>query len=61
MERGESREFMALVAAEKPAGAANWKGGGKTNTAVATAGRSEFEQQDIEQAIMPAMSWPQSM
>jgi hypothetical protein len=52
---------MALVAVEKPAGAANWKGGGKTNTEVATAGRSEFEQQDIAQAIMPAMSWPQSM
>lgn len=61
MERGESREFTILMAEVRPAGAANRKGGGRTNTAAATAGRSVFVQQDIEQAIMAVMSWPQSM
>jgi hypothetical protein len=61
MERAKSREFTILMAEVKPAGAANWKGCGKTNTAEATAGRSVFEQQNIEQAIMAAMSWPQSI
>ena len=56
MERGESRAFTILMAEVKPASAANWKGCGKTNTAEATVGRSVFEQQDMEQAIMTVMS-----
>jgi hypothetical protein len=50
-----------LVAQVKPAGATNLNGGGKTNTAEASAGRSVFWQQDIEHAIIADMSWPQSM
>jgi hypothetical protein len=61
MERGESREFTILMADVKPAGVASWKGGGKTKTAEATAGRSVLVQQVIEQAIMALKSWPQSM
>jgi hypothetical protein len=34
---------------------------GSTKMAEATAARSVFRQQDIEQAIMADMSWPQSM
>ena len=49
------------MAEVKPTGAANQNAGGKTNTAEATAGRSVFVQQDIEQAIMAGISWPQSM
>ncbi|HET8923348.1 MAG TPA: hypothetical protein VFN26_10180 [Candidatus Acidoferrum sp.] len=34
---------------------------GSTKMAEATAARSVFGQQDIEQAILAVMSWPQSM
>jgi hypothetical protein len=35
--------------------------GGRTKAMEVTAERSESWQQDMEQAIMPAMSWPQFM
>jgi hypothetical protein len=35
--------------------------GGRTKAMEVTTGRSESWQQDMEQAIMPAMSWPQFM
>lgn len=61
MERGESREFKILMAEVQLAGAAYCQGGGSTNTAEVTAGRSLFGQQDIAQAVTAAMSGPQSI
>jgi hypothetical protein len=42
-------------------GAATVTGGGSTKAMEAMSELSESRQQDMEQAIIPDMSWPQSM
>ena len=61
MERGKSKGWACwtgdLIAAEE----GMVMSGGRTKAMEVTAERSESWQQDMEQAIMPAMSWPQFM
>jgi hypothetical protein len=61
MERGKSKGFDNSMRFAVSATSAAATGGGITNAIEVTAERSVSWQQDMEQAIMPDMSWPQSM
>ena len=53
--------FAGSIGDLLPAGATTTTGGGSTNATALTIERSESWQQDIEHAIIPGMSCPQSM
>ena len=53
--------FVASIGDLLPAGATTTTGEGSTNAAALTIERSESWQQDIEHAIIPGMSCPQSI
>ena len=61
MERGKSSGLADSNGDWIAAGAATVTAGGSTKAMEFTSERSESWQQDIEQAIIPGMSWPQSM
>jgi hypothetical protein len=61
MERGASLDGKNSMRKWRLAGAESTTGNGKTNIAEATAGFSDWWQQDMLQAITPGRSWPQSI
>jgi hypothetical protein len=61
MERGKSRGRASWTGDFVAADEGTVMSGGRTKAMEVTAERSESWQQDKEQAIMPAMSCPQSM
>ena len=61
MDRGKSKGFANSTGESIADGAATVTTGGNTNAVAVTIERSESWQQDMEQAVMPGMSWPQSM
>lgn len=61
MERGKSSGFADSNGNWIAAGAETVTAGGSTKAMEVTTERSESWQQDMEQAIIPDMSWPQSI
>jgi len=61
MERGKSKGFANSTGDLIAAKAATVTEGGNTKAIEVTSERSESWQQDMEQAIIPDMSWAQSM
>lgn len=61
MERGKSKGFANSMGDLTPADGAAAMDGGNTKAIGVTRERSESLQHDMEQAIMPGMSCPQSM
>jgi hypothetical protein len=61
MERGKSRGFADSMGDLMASGAATVTWEGSTKAMEAMSELSESWQQDMEQAIIPDMSWPQSM
>jgi hypothetical protein len=60
-ERGKSSAIADSIGEIIAAGAATATGWGSTKAIEVVSERSESWQQDMEQAIIPDMSWPQSM
>jgi hypothetical protein len=60
-ERRKFRSLAGSIGDLLPAGATTTTGEGSTNATALTIERSESWQQDIEHAIIPGMSCPQSM
>jgi hypothetical protein len=61
MECGKSRGFATSIGDLIAAIAATMAGGGNTKAIEVTSERSESWQQDMEQAIIPGISCPQSI
>jgi hypothetical protein len=61
MERGKSSGFANSIGELMVAMVAAATGGGNTKVIEVSRERSESWQQDMAQAIIPGMSWPQSM
>jgi hypothetical protein len=61
MERGKSKGFANAIGDVTAADGATATDCGSTKAIEATSERSESWQQDMEQAVIPAISCPQSM
>ena len=61
MERGKSKGFAKSIGDLIATAAAAAMDEGSTKAIEAASERSESWQQDMEQAVIPGMSWPQSM
>ncbi len=61
MERGKSSGFVNSIGEVMAATVAVVTGGGNTKVIEVSRERSGSWQQDMAQAIIPGMSWPQSM